>query len=115
MAEKQNIRLLAAIMFADMVGYTKMMQQDEALAKTKRDHQRSIVDHKISKYRGNVMQYYGDGTLSMFTSAIDAVNAAKEIQLQEQPELNFAVKLAYIYAGIGEVDTTLEYLNLGYK
>ncbi len=89
MAEKQNIRLLAAIMFADMVGYTKMMQQDEAMAKSKRDHQRKVVDEKILDHRGQVMQYYGDGTLSMFGSAIDAVNAAREIQLelQKNPEV----------------------------
>lgn len=89
MAEIQNIRLLAAIMFADMVGYTKLMQQDEALAKSKRDRQRAVVDNKILEYRGQVMQYYGDGTLSMFASAIDAVNAAKEIQLelQQDPEV----------------------------
>lgn len=89
MAEKQNIRLLAAIMFADMVGYTKMMQQDEAMAMSKRDHQRKIVDDKILNHRGQVMQYYGDGTLSMFASAIDAVNAAREIQLelQKDPEV----------------------------
>lgn len=86
MAEKQNIRLLAAIMFADMVGYTKMMQQDEAMAMSKRDHQRKIVDDKILNHRGQVMQYYGDGTLSMFASAIDAVNAAREIQLELQKE-----------------------------
>jgi len=86
MAENQNIRLLAAVMFADMVGYTKLMQQDEAMAKSKRDHQRKIVDEKIFEFRGQVMQYYGDGTLSMFGSAIDAVNAAREIQLALQQE-----------------------------
>ncbi len=41
--------------------------------------------------------------------------AKLQLREKEHPELNFAVKLAYIYAGIGEVDTTLEYLNLGYK
>ena len=52
MAEKNNTRLLAAIMFADMVGYTKLMQQDESMAKLKRDQQRKIVDEKILNHQG---------------------------------------------------------------
>ncbi|MBO6794040.1 MAG: tetratricopeptide repeat protein [Balneolaceae bacterium] len=89
MPENRNIRLLAAIMFADMVGYTKLMQQDEALAKELRDRQRKVVDNYIAEHRGQVMQYYGDGTLSMFGSAIEAVNAARSIQLelQKDPEV----------------------------
>ncbi|WP_018128117.1 adenylate/guanylate cyclase domain-containing protein [Balneola vulgaris] len=89
MPSKNNFRLLAAIMFADMVGYTKLMQQDEQMAKDLRDRQRAVVDKSIAKYRGQVMQYYGDGTLSMFGSALDAVNCAKEIQetLQEEPQV----------------------------
>ncbi len=81
MPEKNNLRLLAAIMFADMVGYTRLMQEDEQKAKDLRDRQREVIDGCILKHRGQVMQYYGDGTLSMFGSAIDAVNCAKEIQL----------------------------------
>ena len=80
MTEKKDIRLLAAVMFADMVGYTKLMQQNEQEAKAFRDRQRQVVDAQILAYRGQVMQYYGDGTLSMFGSAIDAVNAAIHIQ-----------------------------------
>lgn len=80
MEEKKDIRLLAAIMFADMVGYTKTMQQNEQKAKELRDRQRKVVDLKTLEQRGQVMQYYGDGTLSMFGSAIDAVHAATEIQ-----------------------------------
>ncbi len=89
MSKQQNHRSLAAIMFADMVGYTKLMQQDEAQAKLLRDRQRDIVDKCIAFHNGRVMQYYGDGTLSMFASAIKAVEAAREIQekLQEDPKV----------------------------
>ena len=86
MPETKNIRLLAAIMFADMVGYTKLMQKNETEAKRLRDRQRKVVDEFILDNRGQVMQYYGDGTLSMFGSAIDAVNAARSIQLELQNE-----------------------------
>ncbi len=88
-----NFRLLAAIMFADMVGYTRMMQADEQQAKTLRDRQRRVIDDRILKYRGQVMQYYGDGTLSMFASALDAVNSAREIQqeLDKDPQVPLRV------------------------
>ncbi len=86
MAQHSNIRLLAAIMFADMVGYTRLMQEDEQHAKYLRDRQREVVDDCILKHRGHVMQYYGDGTLSMFGSALDAVNCAREIQLELKNE-----------------------------
>ncbi|MEO1023750.1 MAG: FlgO family outer membrane protein [Bacteroidota bacterium] len=79
-SNNDSIRLLAAIMFADMVGYSKIMQEDEQKAKLLRDRQRNVVDTCILDFRGQVMQYYGDGTLSMFGSALDAVSCAKEIQ-----------------------------------
>lgn len=86
MAQTNNIRLLAAIMFADIVGYTKMMQDDEEKAKALRDRQRSVIEKYLLKYHGQVMQYYGDGTLIMFGSALDAVTCAKEIQSELRNE-----------------------------
>ena len=76
-------------MFADIVGYTKMMQQDEQNAKAQRDHKRSVINKYLMKYHGQVMQYYGDGTLMMFGSALDAVKCAKDIQLElmKEPEV----------------------------
>lgn len=89
MSEQTNHRSLAAIMFADMVGYTKLMQQNESQAKVLRDRQRNVVDKSIAIHNGKVMQYYGDGTLSMFSSAIKAVEAAQEIQeeLRNDPKV----------------------------
>ncbi|HCD53762.1 MAG TPA: guanylate cyclase [Balneolaceae bacterium] len=90
MAEHNNIRLLAAVMFADIVGYTRFMQEDEGKAKSLRDHQRKVLENYILEHNGRIMQYYGDGTLSMFGSAIEAVNAAKKIQQvlgQEEPKV----------------------------
>ncbi len=72
-----------------MVGYTRLMQQDETQAKLLRDRQRNVVDKSIADHNGRVMQYYGDGTLSMFSSAIKAVEAAQEIQneLKKDPQV----------------------------
>lgn len=50
--ERVNMRLLAAVMFADMVGYTKLMQEDEDQAKKLRDHQRKVIDPCIIDHHG---------------------------------------------------------------
>ncbi len=72
---------LAAIMFTDIQGYTALMQQDEQKALQFRNRHREIFDSVTPKYRGKILQYYGDGTLSIFQSAIDAVKCGIEIQL----------------------------------
>ena len=76
-------------MFADIVGYTKMMQEDEENAKSLRDHKRAVVERHLLNYHGKVMQYYGDGSLIVFGSALDAVKCARDIQteLTKEPEV----------------------------
>lgn len=93
MPNTENLRLLAAIMFADMVGYTRLMQEDEQKAKALRDRQREVIDACILKHRGQVMQYYGDGTLSMFGSALDAVQCAREIQVELGQEPKVPIRI----------------------
>lgn len=73
-------RQLSAIMFTDLAGYTSMMQQDEVNAKTIRDKHRQILEKTISEYEGEILQYYGDGALSIFSSTISASNSAISIQ-----------------------------------
>jgi adenylate cyclase len=75
-------RQLAAIMFTDMVGYTALMQTDEAAAKKKRQRHKSVFDYSVEQHNGKVVQYFGDGTLSIFSSAINSVNCAINIQQQ---------------------------------
>ena len=76
------VRQLAAIMFTDMTGYTALMQDDERRAKEMRDRQRKALQTHIPEFNGRIIQYFGDGTLSLFPSAVDAVKAA--IQIQEE-------------------------------
>ncbi|HLF46944.1 MAG TPA: tetratricopeptide repeat protein, partial [Chitinophagaceae bacterium] len=73
-------RQLAAIMFADIAGYTSMMQHDETLAMNKLHHFKEQLKLKVQKYNGEIIQYYGDGCLMIFTNALDAVNCAKILQ-----------------------------------
>ncbi len=73
-------RQLSSIMFTDLVGYTSMMQEDEDNAKKVRDSHREILESEISKNQGHILQYYGDGALSIFESNVSAVRSAISIQ-----------------------------------
>ncbi|HTE29841.1 MAG TPA: tetratricopeptide repeat protein [Chryseolinea sp.] len=84
------MRQLVAILFADMTGYTAMMQENETRARDSRRKLKSVLDESILKFRGKTLQYYGDGSLSIFNSAIDAVNSALNMQhlLLEAPKVD---------------------------
>lgn len=70
-----------------MVGYTALVQEDEGQAKVKRERHREIQKSATDKHNGKILQYFGDGTLIVFDSAVDAVLCAVEIQseLREEP------------------------------
>jgi len=74
------MRQLAAILFADMVGYTALMQENEQLAQQKRKRFKEILENTIPQFSGKILQYYGDGCLSIFSSAIDSVSSSIEMQ-----------------------------------
>ena len=71
---------LAAILFADIVGYTSMMQEDEKTAVKKINRFRETVELISSELNGKIIQYYGDGSLLLFNSSIEAVEFAKLLQ-----------------------------------
>ena len=87
------MRQLAAIMFSDMTGYTALMQKNEQLARVKRQRLKEVLEAAVSVYNGKILQYYGDGALSIFNSAIDGVNCAVEIQqtLQLEPKVELRI------------------------
>ncbi len=91
-------RQLAAIMFTDIQGYTALMQEDEQKALQARDKHRRIFNRATEKHRGRILQYYGDGTLSIFDSAIEAVNCAIEMQLGFLEAPNIPVRIG-IHSG----------------
>lgn len=71
---------LAAILFADIVGYTAMMQEDENSAVKKITRFRETVELISTELNGKIIQYYGDGSLLLFNSSTDAVEFAKLLQ-----------------------------------
>src|SRR6187399_2722343 len=89
------MRQLAAIMFVDMAGYTALMQENEQLAKAKQKHLKEVLDTTVKNYNGKILQFNGDGALSIFSSAIDAVNSAIKIQkqLQQEPKVDLRIGL----------------------
>src|SRR5215475_10237838 len=81
MAEERAQRHLAAILVADVVGYSRLMEQDEAgTMAALADRRRAILEPLFTKYRGRVIRLMGDGTLVEFASAVDAVQCAVDIQ-----------------------------------
>ena len=76
----EKMRKLAAIMFTDIVGYTALMQGDEKTAIKVRDRHREVFEQQHELYHGKIIQYYGDGTLSIFESAVQAAECAIQIQ-----------------------------------
>src|SRR5467141_4140825 len=81
MAEVRVQRRLAAILAADVAGYSRLMGADEegtlAALKTLR---REVADPKIKEHRGRIVKTTGDGLLSEFASVVDAVRCAIEVQ-----------------------------------
>jgi len=93
MITEKNVRQLAAVMFTDMVGYTALMQENEQKARRDRDRHREVLERLISKNRGTILQYFGDGTLCVFDSAIQAVKCALEIQTELQTEPKIPIRI----------------------
>ena len=74
-------RRLAAVVAADMVGYSRLMEVDEAgtLARLK-THRIELIDPAIAKNRGRIIKTTGDGMLVEFHSVVDAVICCADIQ-----------------------------------
>ncbi len=81
MAEARFQRRLAAILAADVAGYSRLMGVDEegTLAALKACR-REVVDPKIAEHRGRIVKTTGDGALVEFASAVDALRCALQIQ-----------------------------------
>ncbi len=74
-------RRLAAILAADVVGYSRLMGEDEAgtLAALK-SHREELIDPKVAAHHGRIVKLMGDGALVEFASVVDALECAIEIQ-----------------------------------
>jgi len=108
-------RRLAAILAADVAGYSRLMGADEEGTHERlQAHRRELIDPKIAEHRGRIVKTTGDGVLAEFASVVDAVRCAAEIQramadrdldLAEECRLRFriGVNLGDVIADGGDI------------
>ena len=81
MAEERVQRRLAAILAADVVGYSRLMGADEAgTLRRLKELREDVFEPKVDEYGGRIVKSMGDGTLIEFPSAVDAVQHAIDVQ-----------------------------------
>ena len=81
MVEARTERRLAAILAADVAGYSRLMGVDEeGTLRELKAHRRQLVDPKITEHRGHIVKTTGDGMLVEFVSVVDAVRCAVDIE-----------------------------------
>ena len=81
MAAEQFERKLAAILAADVVGYSRLMGEDEAGTHARlKALRKDFIEPKIAEHRGRMVKLTGDGALVEFASVVDAVQCAVEVQ-----------------------------------
>ncbi len=74
-------RRLAAILAADVVGYSRLMGLDDvATLQALKAHRREVVDPAIAAHNGRIVKTTGDGMLVEFGSVVDAVTCAMSVQ-----------------------------------
>ena len=115
MATTTATRRLAAILAADVVGYSRLMGADEEGTHERfKAHLRELIDPKIREHHGRIVKTTGDGVLAEFASVVDAVRCAGEIQrgmadrdldLAEERRLRFriGVNLGDVIADGGDI------------
>lgn len=81
MSDQDTKRRLAAILAADVVGYSRMMAADEAgTLSALRHHWETVFNPAVNDHNGRIVKLIGDGTLVEFASVVDAVRCALAIQ-----------------------------------
>jgi class 3 adenylate cyclase len=109
--EGRNLRIrkdrqLAAILFTDIKGFTKMMGEDEYKGLEALEINRTIQKRMVRKYYGKWLKEIGDGTLSVFYTASEAVLCAMEIQ-QLVKERGLAVRMGIHVSEVVFSDTDI--------
>ena len=101
-------RRLAAILAADVAGYSRLMGADEEGTHERLQADlRELVDPKIREHRGRIVKNTGDGFLAEFASVADAVRCAVEVQrgmIDREPEIPEARRIRFrIGVNLGDV------------
>ena len=111
MVEERTQRRLAAILAADVVGYSRLMEQDEAgtlaMLKTRR---KEVLEPVVAKHHGRIFKVTGDGVLVEFSSAVNAAQCALELQsgMAEANENQGADRQIVLRIGVNLGDVMIE-------
>ena len=106
-ATARSERRLAAIMAADIVGYSRLIEQDEAgtLAAIQ-DLRREVIDPLLAEHRGRIVKLMGDGAIVEFGSVVDAVACAVAVQKGALPRRPRSRPSAGSCSGSGSTSAT---------
>ena len=96
--ENSKSRKLAVILFADIVGYTALMQKDETSASTLLRRFQIKIETKVVEHNGRIVNFYGDGALCVFNNPLEAVHCAMKLQTGFQKAPNVPVRIG-IHSG----------------
>lgn len=107
-------RQLATVMFSDMVGYSELMDQNEDVAIAFRNRMENVLQELIPKYDGKILQFYGDGALSIFDSTVEAIQCAGLIQeaMQIEPVIPLRIGIHVGDMAFDEVNVYGETVNI---
>lgn len=88
-----EVRKLSTILFADIADYTALMQKDEAVALTLLTNFKKILEDETARFKGTIVQYFGDGCLLSFDNTSWAVRCAVALQEGFQKEPTVPVRI----------------------
>jgi adenylate cyclase len=100
-------RELAAIMFSDIAGYTAIMGRDEQAGLEARNSHRELLRAILPRFNGRLLGDLGDGALSSFHSAIDAVNCARAFQASTGSNPQFRIRIGIHVGDVLFADDTV--------
>jgi class 3 adenylate cyclase len=106
-SEERVTRRLAAIVSADVVGYSRLIGRDEVgtLAALK-ELRREVVDPRVAEYHGRIVKTTGDGVLVEFASVVDAVRCVVEVQVARRSAVRAFLTTAVSCFGSASTSTT---------
>jgi class 3 adenylate cyclase/TolB-like protein len=94
-------RHLAAIMFTDLMGYTALMEKDEARALELVKENRDLHQQAIQKHNGQLVKELGDGFMATFDNILEAMSCAREIQIKSKTrEFDIPLRIGLHYGDI---------------
>src|SRR5690349_2505496 len=102
MSEAPIQRRLAAILAADVVGYSRLMERDEGLTlRTLKARRRDVFEPAIERHQGRIFKELGDALLVEFGSAVNAVQCAADLQQAQAAANNAASEDGRLVLRIG--------------